>query len=156
MNKRLVLIAAVSLSVAAACGLVIVLASATGLVGGDYRSWAAWTRSCAAMPSAKKAAEPGTTDLEWGGSDVVKIRIPARVHYQPGPKPQAIVSGDAELVSHVRMRDGTLEWDTIDDCFPAPDLVVQLSGPAVPAWIRNASAELDLSSINLDPLPITI
>src|SRR5207253_5841097 len=140
MNKRLVLIAAVSLSVAAACALLAVVTSATGWGDGDYRAWAATTRRCATMPWAKKAADPRTVDLEWSGSDVVKIKIPARVHYQPGPKPQAIVSGDAELVSHVRMRDGTLEWDTIDDCFPAHDLVVELSGPAVPAWTMNGSA----------------
>ena len=155
MNRRLVLIAAVSLSVAAACGLLALL-MATLLVGGDYRSWAAKRGSCVAMPWAEKAAEPRTADLEWSGSDVVKIRIPARVHYQPGPKPQASVSGDAELVSHVRMRDGTLEWDTIDDCFPAHDLVVQLSGPAVQAWTMNGSAELDLSDIKQDALHVTM
>ena len=141
MNKRLVLIAGVSLSVSAACALLVVLTSATDWVDGDYRSWAATTRSCAAMPWAKKAGsgEPRTVDLEWSGSDAVKINIPARVHYQPGPKAQASVSGDAELVSHVRMRDGTLEWDTLDDCFPADDLVVQLTGPAVTAWTLNGS-----------------
>jgi hypothetical protein len=154
MNKRLGWIAAVSLSISAACGLLALLVAI--LVGGDYRSWAARTGSCAAMPWAKKATEPGTADLEWSGSDVVKIRIPARVHYQPGPKPQATVSGNAEVVSHVRMRDGTLEWDTIDDCFPAHDLVVQLSGPAVAAWTMNGSAELDLSDIKQDALSITM
>jgi hypothetical protein len=154
MNKRLAWIAVVSLTVSAACALLAVLTSAAGLVGGDYRSWAATTRSCAAMPWAKKAGEPRTVDLEWSGSDVVKIKIPARVHYQPGPKPQASVSGDAELVSHVRMRDGTLEWDTIDDCFPADDLVVRLTGPAVTAWTLNGSGELDLSDIKQDALRI--
>jgi hypothetical protein len=81
------------------------------------------------------------------------------VHYQPGPKPQASVSGDAELVSHVRMRNGTLEWDTFDDtidhCFPVDSLVVQLSGPAVPAWTLNGSGEVDLSDIKQDTLHIT-
>jgi Putative auto-transporter adhesin, head GIN domain len=156
MNKRLVLIAAVSFSVAAACALLTVLTSAAGLVGGDYRSWLATTRTCAAMPWVKKAAEPRTADLGWSGSDVVKIRIPAQVHYQPGPTAQASVSGDAELVSHVRMRDGTLEWDTIDDCLPAHDLVVRLSGPAVPAWTLNGSGDLDLSGISQDVLRITM
>jgi hypothetical protein len=153
MNKRLGWIAAVSFSIAAACGLLGSLVAS--LAGGDYRSWAARTGRCVVMPWAKKAAEPGTADLAWSGSDVVKIRIPARVHYQPGPTPQATVSGDAELVSHVRMRDGTLEWDTIDDCFPAHDLVVQLSGPAVPEWTMSGSAELDLADIKQDALRIT-
>jgi Putative auto-transporter adhesin, head GIN domain len=158
MNKRLVAIAVVSLSVSAACAVLVVLTSATGWVDGDYRSWAAPRRICAASLWAKTAGpgEPRTIDLEWGGSDAVKVNIPARVHYQPGPKAQASVSGDAELIGHVRMRDGTLEADTPDDCFPAGALVVQLTGPAVTAWTLNGSAELDLSDIKQDVLRLTM
>jgi Putative auto-transporter adhesin, head GIN domain len=158
MNKRLVSIALMSLSVSAACALVVALASATGWVDGDYRSWVATARSCATVPMAKTAGsgETRSVDLEWSGSDAVKVNIPARVHYQPGPKAQASVSGDAELVSHVRMRDGTLESDTSDDCFPAGALVVQLTGPAVTAWTLNGSAELDLSDIQQDVLRLTM
>jgi hypothetical protein len=160
MNGRLAVIAVVSLSIAAACGIFLLLTSATGWINGDYRSWAGTMRSCA---SAKKtgAGERRTVDLEWLGSDAVKIKIPAQVHYQPGPKPQATVSGDADLVSHVRLRDGTLEWDTVDwdhlvDCFPAGDLVVQFAGPAVTAWTLNGSGGLDLSDVKQDVLRIAM
>jgi len=163
MNGRLGRIAVVPLSIAAACGIFTVLISATDWINGDYRSWASPVRTCAALPWAKKtgSGERRTVDLEWLGSDVVKIKIPAQVHYQPGPKPQASVSGDPDLVSHVRLRDGSLEWDTVEwdalvDCFPAGDLVVQLAGPAVTAWILNGSGELDLSDIKQDVLRITM
>jgi hypothetical protein len=156
MNKRLVSIAGVSLGVSAACALLVALTSATDWVDGDYRSWAGTTRSCAVMPSAKKAGlgEPRSVDLEWAGGDAVKVDIPARVYYQPGPKAQASVSGVAELVSHVRMRDGTLELDSIVDCFPADDLVVRLTGPAVTAWTVNGSSKLELSDLTQDVLRI--
>ena len=160
MNRRLGVIAVVSLSIAAACGIVTVMASATDWINGDFRSWAGTIRTCA---SAKKtgSGERRTVDLEWLGSDAVKIKIPAQVHYQPGPKPQATVSGDADLVSHVRLRDGTLEWDTLEwdrlvDCFPAGDLVVQFAGPAVTAWTLNGSGELDLADIKQDVLRIAM
>ena len=158
MNKRLVSIAVVSLSVSAACAALVVWTSATDWVDGDDRSWAAITRGCAVSLWTKKvgAGESRSVDLEWGGSDAVKVNIPARVHYQPGPKAQASVSGDAELVGHVRMREGTLEFDTLDDCFPAGALVVQLTGPAVTAWTLNGSAELDLSDIKQDVLRLTM
>jgi hypothetical protein len=158
MNKRLVAIAVVSLSVAAVCALLVVLTSATDWVDGDYLSWAATKRTCAATPWAKKAGagEPRTIDLEWGGSDAVKVNIPARVHYQPGPKAQASVSGDADLVGHVRLRDGTLAWDSTGDCFPADDLVVQLSGPAVQEWTMHGSGKLDLADIKQDTLRIAV
>jgi hypothetical protein len=162
MNKRLVWIAAVSLSVSAACGLLVVLVAISA--GGDHRSWVAATRSCAAMLWAKKAGaddgvtanESRTVELAWRGSDAIKVNIPARVYYQPGPTAQASVSGSAELVSHVRMRDGTLEWDTVVDCLPAHDLTVRLTGPAVPAWTLNGSGELDLSGIRQDVLRIAM
>jgi putative autotransporter adhesin-like protein len=163
MNRRLAGIAVVSLSIAAACGIIAVLISATDWIDGDGRSWAGTLRSCAAMPWSKKtgSGERRTVDLEWLGSDVVTIKIPAQVHYQPGPEPQASVSGDADLVSHVRLRDGMLEWDTVDwdslvDCFPPGDLVVRLSGPAVRTWTLNGSGELDLSDLSQDVLRITM
>jgi hypothetical protein len=163
MNRRLAGIAVVSLSIAAACAIFIVLTSATDWINGDYRSWAGTLRSCTAVPWAKKtsAGERRTVDLEWPGGDVVKIKIPAQVHYQPGPKPQASVSGDADLVSHVRLRDGTLEWDTVEwdalvDCSPPGDLVIRLTGPAVTAWTLNGSGDLDLSDIKQDMLRIVM
>ncbi|MBC9878663.1 DUF2807 domain-containing protein [Bradyrhizobium sp. INPA01-394B] len=159
MRGRLLGIAMVSLSIAAACAVITILASATEWIDGDHRSWAGTLRTCASA-KATGSGERRTVDLEWTGSDAVKIRIPAQVRYQPGPKPQASVSGDADLVSHVRLHDGTLEWDTVEwdhlvDCFPASDLVVQLSGPAVTAWTLNGSGELSLSDIKQDELRVT-
>jgi Putative auto-transporter adhesin, head GIN domain len=158
MNKRLVSIAVVSLSVSVACALLMVVTSATDWIDGDYRSWAATKRTCAVTPWVKTAGatEPRSVDLAWSGSDTVKVKIPARVQYQPGPKAQASVSGDAELVGHVRMRDGTLEWDTADDCVPAGDLIVRLTGPAVTAWVLDSSGELQLPDIKQDQLRITL
>jgi len=161
MNRRLLGIAMVSLSIAAACGILTVLVSATDWIDGDTRSWAGTLGHCAAMPWSKKTGERRTVDLAWGGSDAVQIRIPAQVHYHPGPKPQASVSGDADLVSHVRLRDGVLEWDTVDwdnlvDCLRASDLVVQLVGPAVTAWTLNGSGDLELSDLKQDVLRVTM
>jgi Putative auto-transporter adhesin, head GIN domain len=162
MNRRLAGIAMVSLSIAATCGIFTVMTSATDWIDGDDRSWAGTLRSCATMPWSKNtdSAERRTVDLEWLGSDAVKIKIPAQVHYQPGPKPQASVSGAADLVGHVRLRDGTLEWDTVEwdalvDCFRPGDLVVQFAGPAVTAWTLNGSGELDLADVKQDVLRIT-
>jgi hypothetical protein len=158
MNKRLGWIAAVSLAISAACGLLVW--NATPWVGED-RSWAATMRSCAATLWTKKAdgataSEPRIVDLEWPGSDAVKVNITARVYYRPGPRAQASVSGDADLVGHVRMRDGRLEWDTIVNCASTDDLVVRLTGPAVTAWTLNGSGKLDLSDLNQDALHVTM
>src|SRR5947209_9715297 len=116
MNKRLVWIAMVSFGIAVVCGLLAAFTSSW--IGGDDRSWVVTLRTCAGSPwSSKTGSEPRMVDLDWRGSDAVKVNLPARIHYQPGDNAQASVSGDAALVSHVRMRDGTLEWDTIVNCF---------------------------------------
>lgn len=178
MNGRLGRIAVVSLGIAAGCGIITALGSAADWVeSGDLpssgrfwtgrfwtdSSWAGASRSCATLPwsNTTGARERRTIDLAWsGGGDAIKLRIPARVHYRPGPTPQASVTGDADLVGHVRLRDGIMEWDTAEwgrqvDCVRADDLVVQLSGPAVTAWTVHGSASLDLSDLRQDALRIT-
>ena len=160
MNRRLMSIALMSLSIAAACAIITVLTWASDWIEGDARSWAAPLRNCG-LAKKTTSAERRTVDLDWAGSDAIKINIPAKVHYQPGPKPQASVSGNADLVDHVRLHDGTLEWDTVEwdnlvDCFPADDLTVQLAGPAITAWTLNGSGELDLSDLKQDMLRITV
>jgi hypothetical protein len=160
MRGRLLGIAVVSLSIAAACAIITILTSAADWMSGDYRSWAGTMRSCASAKTTG-SGERRTVDLAWAGSDAVKINIPAQVQYRPAPKPQASVSGNAELVGHVRLHDGKLEWDTVEwdslvDCFPASDLVVHLSGPAVTAWTLNGSGQLSLSDIKQDVLRVTV
>ncbi|MGJ4993461.1 GIN domain-containing protein [Bradyrhizobium sp. HKCCYLS3077] len=171
MNGRLGRIAAVSFSVAATCAIITVLASAGDWIDGDElpwagkpwvgRTWAAASRSCGGPRSSRSdARERRTADLAWSGGDAIKIRIPAQVHYQPGPSPRASVTGDADLVGHVRLRDGSLEWETPEwgrqvDCLQVDDLVVQLSGPAVTAWTVQGSASLELSDLHQDALRIT-
>jgi hypothetical protein len=160
MNRRLLKIAVVSLSLAAACWIFVMLSWATDWTGGDAHAWSGIMQICS---PAKKASwgERRSVDLAWAGSDAIKIIIPAQVQYQPGPKPTASVIGGADTVSHVRLRDGTLEWDTAGwdaqvDCLPADDLVVQLSGPAVTTWALNGSGSLALSDVKQDMLRITI
>lgn len=172
MSGRLGRIAMVSLSVAGLCGVITALASAQDWVeGGDLpwtglswvrTSWAGASRSCTALPGANKTGsrERRTADLAWSGSDAVMIRIPAQVHFRPGPSPKASVTGDADIVEHVRLRDGQLAWDTAEwghaiDCLQPDDLVVQLSGPAVTAWTVSGSAALDLSDLHQDVVRIT-
>ncbi|MGY3449743.1 GIN domain-containing protein [Bradyrhizobium sp. USDA 4353] len=172
MNGRLGRIAAASFSVAATCAIITVLASASDWIDGDElpwagrpwvgRTWAAASHGCGGMPGASgvETRERRTADLAWSGGDAIKIRIPAQVHYQPGPSPQASVTGRADLVGHVRMRDGSLEWDTPEwgrqvDCLQADDLVVQVSGPSVAAWTVQGSARLELSDLRQDALRIT-
>jgi len=149
MNKYLTWIAAVSLSIAAACAALAALVS--------DQPFAAVARGCGTTSGA--ASE--TADLDWQGSDAVTLHIPARVHYQPGPVVQATVSGDPEIISHVRMHGGILSWDTADweqtvDCLAEDQMVVRLTGPAVTSWTIHGSGALDLSELKQQLLLIAV
>jgi hypothetical protein len=150
MNSRLARIAAVSFGITLVCWMAIGLSSAMGWID-DNPTWAI-VRGCA--PSLwTRPGEIKTIDLAWSGNDAVWVNIPAHVYYRPGPVAQATVSGDGELLNHLRMHDGTLEWDS-RFCVTDNDLVVRLTGPAVTAWTLNGSGTLELSDIKQDVLRI--
>lgn len=150
MNSRLARIAVVSFGITLACWAAIALSSGMGWID-DSPAWAI-VRGCG--PSLwTRPGEIKTIDLAWSGSDAVTVNIPAHVYYQPGSKAQASISGDAELISHVRMRDGTLAWDSTF-CVTDDNLTVRLSGPPVTAWTLNGSGTLKLADIKQDALRI--
>jgi hypothetical protein len=152
MNSRLAWIAVVALGISLACWSVAGLSSAMGWVD-DSSSWAI-ARSCNPLLWARHDGGSQTIELDWPGSDAIKINIPAHVYYQTGPTAHASITGDADLVGHARMRDGTLGWDTTFNCLSGESLVVRLTGPAVTAWTLNGSGTLELSDIKQDALRI--
>jgi len=154
MNSRLAWIAVVALGISLACWSVAGLSAAMGWVD-DGPSWLI-TRSCIPLLRTRHDGETGSADLGWQGSDVVGVNIPAHIYYQPGPNAQASVSGNSELVGHVRMRGGVIGWDSSINCASDDNLVVRLTGPAVKAWVLNGSGKLELSDIKQDVLRISM
>ena len=161
MNKSLTLIATLSFSIATGCAALAALVSDKPL--------AALARGCGATPGAKDSAcdrpvrtatsEPGKLALDWDGSGAVTVNIPARVLYQPGPTAQASVSGDPELIAHVRMRQGSLDWDTPSwdrtvNCSAKEQLEIRLTGPAVTSWMMHGCGALELTNLQQDSLRI--
>ncbi len=149
MRGRLMKIASCARILFVVCSSIVVPTFVTARTDGR-RSW------CDAMKESSASAPRTSVDLGWSGSDSIDIGIPARVQYRPGPKAEATVTGNADLASHVRLRDGQLEWDSKDyeDCYPT-DLVVHLVGPPVAEWTIHGTAHLDLNNIRQDVLKIT-
>ena len=50
-------------------------------------------------------------DLDWDGSDHFSLAVPGRASYTPGGDNKVHVSGDPQLLAHLRVRDGRLELD---------------------------------------------
>ncbi|WP_374431278.1 MULTISPECIES: hypothetical protein [Rhizobium] len=67
--------------------------------------------------------------LPFSSSGSPTIDIPASVHYQPGGKAEAVITGDPALLDHVRIEGGRLSMD----CNPGwsnAKFDVSLSGPS--------------------------
>jgi hypothetical protein len=91
--------------------------------------------------------------LPFSAGDSLTIDLPASVHYQPGDKAEAVVSG--ALLDHVRFDGGRLSLDCEPGWFASrPD--ISLSGPAIVDWKVLGSGDLTLSQINQPELRLSI
>ena len=57
------------------------------------------------------AGHDGTRTIAWDGSDTVGVAVPADAKYQRGSGDAVTVTGDANLIQHVRVREGNIEMD---------------------------------------------
>ncbi|MFB9949379.1 GIN domain-containing protein [Rhizobium puerariae] len=87
--------------------------------------------------------------------DSLAIHLPASVHYQPGDRAEAVISGDPVLLDHVRLEAGRLDLDCDPGWF-ASRLEVKVSGPAITKWELRGSGDLTLSQINQSKLELSI
>lgn len=54
------------------------------------------------------SSQQTSRSLPWTGGDGVSIELPANVHYRPGTGDQVVITGDSALISHVRVRGGSI------------------------------------------------
>ncbi len=57
------------------------------------------------------AGHSASRNIAWDGSDNVSIAVPADASYKRGVGDQVTVTGDANLIQHVRVREGHIEMD---------------------------------------------
>ena len=57
------------------------------------------------------AGHDASRSIPWDGSETVSIAVPADAKYQRGSGNAVIVNGDANLIQHVRVREGKIEMD---------------------------------------------
>jgi Putative auto-transporter adhesin, head GIN domain len=149
MTRKLMLIAAGGLIAAP-----ILLTLGSFLSEEDWASaanwWPAGRSTCGSTTSAR-----GQITLPLTASDNLAIALPASVRYQPGAKGEAVVSGDAALLNHVRIDGGRLSLDCDPGWF-APRFDIALTGPAIASWEVLGSADLSLAQINQPQLRVSI
>ncbi len=80
------------------------------------------------------------------GDDGLTIDLRASVHYRPGGAAEITVSGNPDLLAHVKLDGGRLSLDCDPGWF-ASKLDVNVSGPAIASWKLLGSGDLTLSEI---------
>ncbi|WP_063771193.1 GIN domain-containing protein [Caballeronia sordidicola] len=168
-TKRPALFVVAGLSVAVA--LVALLALGSSLAGSHRDDGASWWRhgrwGCGSTwfdrspASGVNAASPAGTSpasvtFPFEANDRLDIDLPASVSYQPGPKAEATVTGDSSVISHVRIVDGRLGFDSDLECAPLAHLSVRLTAPSIAAWGIRGNSNLVLSGIDQQKLQLRI
>lgn len=148
MMRKLAIIAITGL-----IGSAIFLVAGLSLADKSQMPASLWGSTISARELAN--SEKAQITLPFTATDSLTINVPAIVHYAPGDKAQAIISGDPALVNHVQIKDGRLSLDSD----PGPivfHLDINLTGPAITTWTLLGSEQLTLSNIEQPKLKLNI
>jgi hypothetical protein len=58
-----------------------------------------------------QGANATSRTLDWDGSDHVGLSVGGHAHYTPGSDDKVHVTGDPQMLAHMRVRDGSIELD---------------------------------------------
>lgn len=151
MANRLALIALTGLSVSAIC---LGAAAAIGInqfgEGFDLPVFADGAR-CQSVTGATATSR----DLEWDGSDHVSVDVPAHTQYSPTNGPKLHVSGDPQMLAHLRVRNGNIGLDCRGHFFDS-DLTITLPGRQFRKFAIAGSGDMQLDRIDQPDLRIGI
>jgi hypothetical protein len=147
-------ISAVAMGAAAAIGAREFGANFEGM---DFSNWGGDRPRCerVAGDTSGRTASNGSRTLNWDGSDHVSLNVPATARYVPNGSKQWHISGDPDVVAHVRVRDGRIElncrgrWS--DDA-----LQITLPGTRMEKFSIAGSGKLELENLDQQDLKVSI
>jgi hypothetical protein len=96
-------------------------------------------------------------DIDWDGSDQVGLSVGGHARYTPGSDDKLHVTGDPQLVPHVRVRDGKIELDCRGGWRDRRDsLEITLPGREFKKFGIAGSGNLVLQNLNQERLKVSI
>jgi hypothetical protein len=96
-------------------------------------------------------------DIDWDGSDHVGLSVGGHARYTPGSDDKLHVTGDPQLVPHVRVRDGRIELDCRGGWRGRRDsLEITLPGREFKKFGIAGSGNLVLQNLNQERLKVSI
>ncbi len=107
---------------------------------------------CEALPGATAASR----DLDWDGSDQFGLAVNGHASYAPGGDSKAHVSGDPQVLTHLRVRDGNIEMDCRGWRDRTHDLAITLPGRNFRKFAIMGGGNLALNRLDQDDVKIEI
>ena len=102
------------------------------------------------------AGGPSSRTLEWDGSDEVSLNVPATARYTPNGSRQLHISGDPDVLAHVRVRNGRIELDCRGRGWSDDSLQITLPGTKMEKFRIAGSGKLELESLDQRDLRVSI
>jgi hypothetical protein len=107
MKHKLALVAITGLTVSVIClGAAAAIGGRYAQTGLDFDLFGS-RPACAAVAGATATSR----DIAWDGGDHVTIAVPARVQYSPQNGSSLHVTGDPQMLAHLRVQGGVIELD---------------------------------------------
>ena len=158
MVHKLAIIAVLGLTGSAIC-----MGAAAAIGGREFgRSWGDGMDFGMFMdrdrPRCERAdgATATSRNLDWDGSDHFSLAVPGHASYTPGTDNQVHVSGDAQLLAHLRVRDGRLEMNCRGWRGDSDALTITLPGQEFKKFGIAGSGNLVLSKLDQTRVKLSI
>jgi len=154
---KLALVAVLGLASSAVC-----MGAAAAIGGSEFKKsgWAdGWDFSgFGDRPRCERVDDASATsrDMDWDGSDHFSLAVPGHASYTPGSDNKLHVSGDANLLAHLRVRDGRLELNCRNWRGDRDALTVTLPGREFKRFGIAGSGNLVLSKLDQASVKLNI
>ena len=103
-----------------------------------------------------RAGHDASRTIAWDGSNGVSIAVPADAKYQRGSGDAVTVSGDANVIQHVRVRDGKIEMDCRSWHHEGARMTINLPGRTFTKFGLAGSGSMNLNGIDQPDVKLAI
>jgi hypothetical protein len=150
MPSKIAIIAVLGLAGCAAC-----IGAAAAIGGGQFGDMLVEPfggEHCETVPGASATSR----DLAWDGSDHAGLAIPATANYTPGTDDKVHATGDAQVLAHLRVRDGMVEMDCHGWRDRAEDVTITLPGRTFAKFTLAGIGKMNLNQLNQPSLKVEV
>ena len=153
MVQKLVVIAAIGLTAAAAC-----MGAAAAIGGKDFPDGLEGFSLFDGRPRCEMAAgaTAASRDLVWNDGDEVTLAVQSEASYAPGNDDRLHASGDPQVLAHLRIRDGKIEMDCRGWRGRTRDIKITLPGREFREFTIAGGGKLILDRLNQSRAEITV